>query len=79
MITCFGVQYAQMGEKKFEKKNDKKRHFQDVTFQQDNAPVHISKIIGNLSREKEWKVLEWPAYSLDLNPIENLWSSLKQR
>ena len=49
--------------------------FLDVIFQQDNAPVHKSKIISNFFQENKWKVLEWPLYNNpDLNPIENLWA-----
>ena len=52
-------------------KNYEQKNFLDIIFQQDNAPVHKSKIIGNFFRENEWKGLEWPAYRSDLNPIEN--------
>ena len=54
-------------------------HFLDIIFQQDNAPVHKLKVIGIFFQENEWKVLEWPAYSPNLNPIEKLWAILKQQ
>ena len=50
----------------------------DLVFQQDNAPVHKSKVVRNFLAQKQWEVLDWPAYSPDLNPIENIRAIFKK-
>lgn len=48
-------------------------------FQQDNASCHKSRTTMAWFQEKEVAVMDWPAISPDLNPIENLWAYMQQK
>jgi transposase len=46
-------------------------------LQEDNDPKHMSNGSKNWKTENNIQRLDWPSYSPDLAPIENLWSYMK--
>uniref|UniRef100_A0A9J7ZZD1 Tc1-like transposase DDE domain-containing protein n=1 Tax=Cyprinus carpio carpio TaxID=630221 RepID=A0A9J7ZZD1_CYPCA len=52
---------------------------EDFVFQHDLAPAHSAKTTGKWSTDHNITVLNWPANSPDLNPIENLWDFVKRK
>jgi len=51
----------------------------DSIFMQDNASIYIARLVRNWFEEMAIQLVDWPPYSPDMNPIENLWKMLKAK
>ncbi len=51
----------------------------DFIFQHDLSPAHTAKSTKSWLNDHGVGVLDWPANSPDLNPIDNLWDIVKRK
>ena len=48
-----------------------------MTFQQDNARLHVARVVRDYLTQQNVDVLPWPAVSSDLSPIEHVWGEME--
>jgi len=72
--TILGTHLIESAELHFDVENA-----EEWWFFQDNAPQHKSVLVRNWLFNNGIQCIDFPPYSPDLNPIENLWADLARR
>ena len=56
--------------------NRRRRH---TVFQQDNARPHTARLTRQFLTANNVDVMQWPAFSAELSPVEQIWDELDRR
>jgi transposase len=70
--------YVDIIEENIEEMKDQSKH-KKVIILMDNDPKHTSAKAYKCYKRHEVTLLDWPSYSPDLNPIENIWGKIKRK
>lgn len=52
---------------------------QDFQLMHDNASAHTASLVSTALREHDVRVMDWPAQSPDMNPVEHAWDMFQRR